>query len=218
MLRGNLVARAHVQRRETRARKNLLRERLYWAQLRNLLRNSMHALLERQREFEMTQCSDIFGVRGLGFLRRLELPEKDATLLREQLALHDLIAQQMKAQEKRIAAEFKTEAMHQHLLSVRGIGTTLAAVIGCEIDEIERFSSVEKLCAYAGVVKKTHASGGKRSDGRLLRFCNKWLRWELVEASWVAIGCSSYLGSLYKEQSARGKKANNAILIVARRM
>src|SRR5437762_9868845 len=32
-----------------------------------------------------------------------ELAEPDATLLREQLALHDLIAQQMKAQEKRIA-------------------------------------------------------------------------------------------------------------------
>ena len=72
--------------------------------------------------------------------------EPDATLLREQLALHDLIAQQMKAQEKRIAAEFKTEAMHQHLLSVPGIGPTLAAVIGCEIDQIARFNS-RKNCA-----------------------------------------------------------------------
>ncbi len=31
LLRGNLVARAHVPRRETRMRKNLLRQRLYWA-------------------------------------------------------------------------------------------------------------------------------------------------------------------------------------------
>src|SRR2546423_8332186 len=92
----------------------------------------------------------------------------------------------MKAQEKRIAAEFKTEAVHQHLLSVPGIGITLAAVIGCEIDQIERFNSAEKLCAYAGVVPTTHASGGKTSHGRLLPFCNKWLRWALVEASWVA--------------------------------
>jgi len=34
LLRGNLVARAHVPGRETRARKNLLRQRLYWARLR----------------------------------------------------------------------------------------------------------------------------------------------------------------------------------------
>jgi transposase len=157
LLRGNLVARAHVPGRETRARKNLLRQRLYWARLRTMLRNRIHALLDRQRELELPQCSDVFGVRGLGFLRRLELAEPDATLLREQLALHDLIAQQMKAQEKRIAAEFKTEAVQQHLLSVPGIGITLAAVIGCEIDQIGRFNSAEKLCAYAGVVPTTHA-------------------------------------------------------------
>src|SRR4029077_15068542 len=73
LLRGNLVARAHVPRRETRARKNLLRQRLYWARLRTMLRNRIHALLDRQRELVLPQCSDVFGVRGLGFLRRLEL-------------------------------------------------------------------------------------------------------------------------------------------------
>ncbi len=31
LLRGNLVARAHIPRRATRARKNLLRQRLYWS-------------------------------------------------------------------------------------------------------------------------------------------------------------------------------------------
>src|SRR4029077_16198781 len=49
LLRGNLVARAHVPRRETRARKNLLRRRLYWAGLLTTLRNRIHELLARQR-------------------------------------------------------------------------------------------------------------------------------------------------------------------------
>src|SRR6266513_1773146 len=183
-----------------------------------MLRNRIHALLDRQRELELPQCSDVFGVRGLGFLRRLELAQPDATLLREQLALHDLIAQQMKAQEKRIALDFAQEAMHRRLKSVPGIGVTLAAVIACEIDNIARFSSAEKLCAYAGVVPTTRSSGGKTMHGPLLYFCNKWLRWALIEASWVAIGCSPYFGTLYKQHRTRGKKANTAILIVARRM
>ena len=218
LLRGNLVARAHVPSRATRARKNLLRQRLYWARLRTMLRNRIHALLDRQRDLELPQCSDIFGARGLSFLRALELSEPDATLLREQLALHDLIAQQMKAQEKRITAEFAQERMHRRLKSVPGIGVTLAAVIACEIDDIARFSRAEKLCAYAGVVPTTRSSGGKTMHGSLLYFCNKWLRWALIEASWVAIGCSPYFGTLYKQHRARGKKANTAILIVARRM
>ena len=114
------------------------------------------------------------------------------------------------------ALEFKTESSYRHLLSVPGIGPTLAAVIGCEIDQIERFGSADKLCGYAGVVPTTHSSGGKVYHGRLLPSCNKWLRWALIEASWVAVGCSPF-GALYRQQRARGKKANTAITIVARR-
>jgi len=183
-----------------------------------MLRNRIHALLDRQHGLELPVCSDIFGARGLGFLRRLELAEPDGTLLREALALHDLIAEQIRAQEKRLAAEFRLEPMHARLLSVPGVGPTLAAVLAAEIDQIERFPNADKLCGYAGIVPTTHSSGGKVHHGRLLPSCNKWLRWALIEASWVAIGCSPYFGALYRRQRARGKKANTAITIVARRM
>jgi transposase len=46
-LRGNLVARVHIPSPQTRQRKNLLRQRLYWARLRTMLRNRIHALLDR---------------------------------------------------------------------------------------------------------------------------------------------------------------------------
>ena len=203
LLRGNLVARAHIPRRETRARKNLLRQRPYWARLRTMLRNRIHALLDRQPGLELPQCSDIFGARGLSFLRRLELAEPDHILLQEALALHDLIAQQMKAQEKRIATEFKLEPSYERLLSMPGVGTILGAVLAAEIDRIERFPSAEKLCAYAGVVPSTYSSGKKVRHGRLLFYCNEWLRWALLEASWVAVGCSPYFGTLYRQQRAR---------------
>src|SRR5207247_6106761 len=39
-----------------------------------------------------------------------------------------------------------------------------------------------------------------------------------IEAAWVAVGCSSYFGGIYRYHRARGKKANIAITIVARRM
>ncbi|PYK79714.1 MAG: hypothetical protein DME37_08095 [Verrucomicrobia bacterium] len=102
--------------------------------------------------------------------------------------------------------------------SVPGIGATLAAVIACEINVIERFGSAEKLCAYAKVVATTYASGGKVAHGRLLPSCNKWLHWALIEASWVAIGYSAYFGAFYQQRRARGKKPNTAVTIVARRM
>jgi len=218
LLRGNLVARVHIPSPQTRQRKNLLRQRLYWARLRTMLRNRIHALLDRQRGLALPQCSDIFGVKGLNFLRSLQLPEPDGALLAEQLALHDLIAQQMRAQEKRIVAETRTDPIVQRLQSIPGVGKVLAVVLAAEIDTITRFPSAERLCAYAGVVPTTHASGGKIHHGRLLPWCNKWLQWALVEAAWIAVGCSGYFGGVYRQHRQRGKPANKAITIVARRM
>jgi len=48
LLRGNLVARAHVPGKATRLRKDQLRQRLYWSRLRTRIRNRLHALLDRQ--------------------------------------------------------------------------------------------------------------------------------------------------------------------------
>jgi len=48
--------------------------------------------------------------------------------------------------------------------------------------------------------------------------CNKWLKWAFIEAAWIAVGCSAYFGGLYRHHRDRGKKANTAITIVARRL
>jgi transposase len=57
LLRGDLIARAHVPAKPTRQRKEVLRQRLYWARLRTRIRNRIHALIDRQRELKMPQCS-----------------------------------------------------------------------------------------------------------------------------------------------------------------
>ena len=91
LLRGDLIARAYVPTKPTRQRKEVLRQRLYWARLRTRIRNRMHALVDRQRQLEMPQCSDLFGRKGLAALNKLSLTEPDATLLREELTLLALI-------------------------------------------------------------------------------------------------------------------------------
>ena len=218
LLRGNFIAQVHVPPKAVRRRKDQLRQRLYFARLRTALRNRVHALLDRQEKLDLPQCSDLFGAKGRGHLRRLELPEPDGTLLREDLALLELLNVQIKAQEQRIAKENARDAATELLLSVPGLGVILAALIASEIDDIRRFADTEHLCAYAGLVPSTHGSGGHIHQGKLLWAANKWLRWAFIEASWVAIGCSPYFGGVYQRQRQRGKKANTAITIVARRM
>ena len=46
LLRGDLIAQSHAPSAATRARKHLLRQRLFWVRLRTMLRNRMRAILD----------------------------------------------------------------------------------------------------------------------------------------------------------------------------
>jgi transposase len=91
LLRGDLIARAYVPSKATRERKEVLRQRLYWARLRTRIRNRIHALVDRQRELEMPQCSDLFGRKGLAASKKLSLERtgRDVIARRTRLALTD---------------------------------------------------------------------------------------------------------------------------------
>jgi transposase len=106
----------------------------------------------------------------------------------------------------------------QIIQSIPGQGPILASLVATETDRIERFRSCQRYTSYAGLAPTTHSSGGKTHMGRMMFQCNRWLKWAFIEAAWVAVGCSSYFGGLYRYHLSRGKKANAAITIVARRM
>lgn len=218
LLRGNLVSTVHVPSAKTRERKHRLRQRLGWARLRTQVRNRVHALLARQRDLSQPQFSDLFGTKGLAWLKQLKIKEPDGGLLRDQLGLLQLLDTQMKQLEKEIETEHADDAVAKRIQTIPGMGKILGAVAGCEIEDIGRFVRSEKLCAYAGLVPSTRASGGKIHHGRLLHACNHYLQWAFIEAAWVAIGCNDYFGGLYRRHRARGKGANEAITITARRM
>jgi len=218
LLRADLVARAHIPSPETRRRKEVLRQRVFWVRVRTMVRNRVHQLLDRQPKIDLPQVSDLFGARGLAAMKKLQLPEPDDTQLRQDLGLLEELQRRIKELEAMIEAQNAGDGPTEILSSLPGLGKILAAVVAAEIDNIERFAHPKKLLAYAGLAPTTHSSGGKTYNGPLMPMCNKWLRWAFVEAAWVAVGHSNYLGGLYRQHRARGKSANTAIVIVARRM
>jgi hypothetical protein len=68
-------------------------------------------LLGRQQNLELPHCSDYFCARGMGFLRRLELEELDGSILREDVALLELLNARTKEQEKRIGTQNLNDPM-----------------------------------------------------------------------------------------------------------
>jgi transposase len=161
---------------------------------------------------------DLFGKRGGDWLKQLQLPEPDATLLRQDLAVMERLNEQLKELDRWVAAQNRDDRTAQLLQSLPGVGAFFAAVLASELDTIDRFVGPAKLCAYAGLAPPTSASGGKCYQGKLFGQCDRWMRWARIEAGWVAIQCSSYFGELSRFHKARGKKSNQAIVIVARRL
>ncbi|MDI6775441.1 MAG: transposase [Verrucomicrobiota bacterium] len=104
------------------------------------------------------------------------------------------------------------------LSSIPGIGLIIASIMAAETDGIGRFPSPERYTDYSGLSPTTHSSGGHTHNGRMTWMCNKWLKWAFIEAAWVAVGSCAYFGGMYRQHRQRGKKANTAITIVARRM
>jgi transposase len=175
-------------------------------------------VIARQRDLDQPVLTDVFGKKGLHWLRNLALPLPDALLLTQDLESLDHLNKHIGEMEKRMGEDNARDPAVKRLQSLPGVGPVLAAVMAVEIDGIERFAQADKLCCYAGLVPTTHASGGKVYHGRMLPYANRWLKWAFIEASWVSIGCSDYFGQLYRNHRSRGKKANTAITIVARRM
>jgi transposase len=218
LLRIGMVPSCHIPDRETRNRKEVLRQRAYWVRQRTGLRNRIHKIIGKQHSLQMPQVSDLFGKKGKDALSKAVLPDPDGMLLQQNLMMLEQLDAVIKADEEKIKKESKPDRSVAIVSSVPGIGLIVGSIIATETDDIERFMNPERYTCYAGLAPSTHSSGDKTYNGRMMWQCNKWMKWAFIEAAWISIGCSSYFGGLYRQCRGRGKKANTAITIVARRM
>lgn len=216
LLRGGLIPCAHVPSAHTRQLKNILRQRLFLVRVRTMVKNRIHALLDRNH-VAPPSFSDLFGRAGRRHLAALELAPTEANLLHGHLALLETLDGHTKETEGWLEEALSDDARVRRLRTIPGLGPILAALVALEIDDIGRFPTAAKLCAYAGLVPSVHSSGGKTYYGRLLFHSNHHLRWAMIEAAWVALARSPYCRSYY-EQRRRRKNATVAITALARRL
>jgi transposase len=119
-------------------------------------------------------------------------------------------------QEKILEIYFKLDS---HLLSVPGIGKTLAPLIFAEIGDIERFSSPSKLTAFAGIDPSQNQSGNKLSTNeKTSKRGSPYLRHAIYTAAFVAISNDPVLGEYYYKKKAEGKHHFVALAGVQRKL
>ena len=111
------------------------------------------------------------------------------------------------------------ERFNTMLTTIKGIGATLAAVFIAEIGDVSRFTSPEKLAAFAGLEPRMNQSGEfSGTQNHMSKRGSPYLRRAFFQA---AIACNMHnpaLHAIYEKKRAQGKHHNVALSAVARKL
>jgi transposase len=103
------------------------------------------------------------------------------------------------------------------LQGIPGIGLISAMVILTELERIDRFKSLDKLCAYIGLIPSTNSSGDSEIEGDLTPRGHSNLRRTIIESAWTAARTDPALTMKYN-QLTRRMEANKAIVRIAKKL
>jgi transposase len=105
----------------------------------------------------------------------------------------------------------------QVLCSVVGVGLVTAITTLTEVGDTSRFSSLDRLSNFIGLVPTLHSSGDREHTGGLTSRKNNYLLPLLIEAAWSAAGKDPALMSCYNRLRRR-MEPQNAIIRIARKL
>ena len=215
LLRADLLPLSYVPPKEIRLQRELLRYRASLVKIQTGVKNRVHSILAKNNISH--GFSNLFGRRGKAFLRELCLPQSYRMALDGYLTLLEVLALEIKEASKEIRALAGEDEEARLLMTIPGVGYYSALLIKCEIGDINRFPSPRKLCAYAGIIPSTHASGDKVYHGHIIKQGSKWLRWILSEVVEHCIDRPGPLGRHFSRLERR-KGRNTAKIATERKL
>ena len=149
---------------------------------------------------------------GVGFL--VDAVRVQMHCLLQQL---DLLQEQV-AQLEQAMAELMDQ-IPQYITSIPGIGPVTGAAILGEVGNVQRFESVEKLVAYAGIDPTVYQTGQfQASEAHMSKRDSPYLRHALWLAATVAVRHDPELEAFYETKRKEGKHHGTVIGAVCRKL
>jgi transposase len=121
---------------------------------------------------------------------------------------------------KQVRKLSRTETYQEQVIllkSIPGIGLLTAMIILTELETINRFRNIDKMCGYIGLVPSTKSSGEKERTGDITPRGHNVLRTALIESSWTAIRNDPSLMKSYLSYIKR-MDSNKAIIKIAKKL
>jgi transposase len=201
LLRLGLLPTGYIYPKEERAVRDLLRKRsqLVRQKTANLL--SIQNLLTRNTGKAM-RGNQIKQLTPVTVSELVPFPEQ-ALALQVTVAVMRHLAEHIVVIERAVHAQVKVRPAFQALLTVPGIGQTLALTIMLETGDIRRFPTVGQFASYCRCVGSTKLSNGKRKGQGNTKNGNKYLAWAFVEAAHFAMRYEPQIRQFYQRKQAK---------------
>jgi transposase len=200
----------HLARRRMSRRAQLVRER-------TALKNQVHAVLHRNL-VERPPASDLFGVKGLRWLQRVELPDDERDTVSSCLRQLSFLGAELHRLDREIASAGTQDPAVRLLLTVPGVNLITASAFIAAVGDIGRFETPRKLVSYLGLDPRVHQSGlSPARHGSISKQGSTGARWALVEAAWAVSRAPGPLHA-FAERVRTRRGTNIAIVAVARKL
>ena len=153
-----------------------------------------------RRSVGVSFLADAVRVEMRCLLQQIELLEEQRALVDEEL-------------------ETLMEQIPQYITSIPGVGLATGAAILAEIGDVNRFESVEKLVAYAGIDPTVYQTGQfQASQTRMSKRGSPYLRHALWQAASMAIRYDPDLQAYYQAKRAEGKHHGTVLGAICRKL
>lgn len=137
--------------------------------------------------------------------------------LRHTIKLIQILDEEIAEIEERILSHM--QELHSTLQSIPGISFRLAAVIEAEIGDFQRFSSPDKILAFAGLSPTTYQSGKFTSQNAVMeKRGSRYLRHALFFAAHLVGRFSTTFATYLKKKRDEGKHYFVALSHVAKKL
>jgi len=204
LLRLGILPEGYIYPKEERAVRDLLRKRS------QLVRQKTANILSIQNLYSRNTGSSISANR----IKQLSSEKVDALFAHADLALavkaNLTVMRSLETEiailERVVKERTKLRAAYRYLLTVRGIGQTLALTIMLETGDIRRFSKVGNFASYCRCVGSEKLSNGKRKGTGNTKNGNKYLSWAFVEAANFAIRFDPLIARYYQRKKAKSHR------------
>jgi len=215
LLRLGVLPQGYIYPKEERAVRDLLRKRS------QLVHHKTANLLSVQNLYTRNTGLSI----GANRIKKLTPEQVDglfthgdvALAVKANLSVMRCLEAEIKSLKQVVKERVKLKPAFRYLLTVSGIGQTLALTIMLETGDIGRFPRVGNFASYCRCVGSEKISNGKRKGKGNTKNGNKYLSWAFVEAANFAIRYEPLIGRFYQRKKAK-TKAVVAIKAVAHKL